>query len=93
MLDKDIILSLIEKCPQWFIILGCVCFTIHKLCNSQLKHISKLLGKHLIKNNNTLDKINKRLDNIESDINELKKNDKEQNEFINMVLNKKGVKK
>ena len=114
MIETEVILALINKLPSWFVIAGCGLYAVRKLCDSQLKHISKLLGKYLIKNNNCLEKINNRLDNIEKDVkhnkDDIKKltsqlkeetveieklieNDKDQNDYINMILNEKGERK
>lgn len=89
-MTETVILKLLDILPHWMIISGVVLYIVHKICSNQMKYISKIIGKYLIKNNNTLNIISERLNNIEEKVEENSKTLLEHGKIIEKTQKKKN---
>lgn len=89
---EQIILKLIDKLPQSFIILSCVIYTIHKIClsdkgtfNKIVRYLDKSFKKSSEETRQHFKIIEDKIDKNTKAIQELKENDKKQDEIINKI--------
>lgn len=78
-------LKLIDKLPNTFIMLGCVAFSIHKLCLSNkglLISTVRFIKKEFKELNNKIDKNTEEIQNIKNDIIKIKTVDERQDQMI-----------
>lgn len=91
---EQVIIKLIDKLPVSFIIIGCVLYSLKKICESDkgtftkiVKYLDKKFKNSSEETKAHFQEIEKKIDRNTEEIKKIKKYDKEQDEFINMLLN------
>jgi hypothetical protein len=76
-ITDNVILSIVNKIPVWFLCLIIALYLIHLFCDKNIKLITKILLKQKVREERKDREQDNRLDNIDKDIKEIKNNQKD----------------